>query len=321
MFHQRGWLKALSRTYGYEPLVLTTSPGGSPLKNGLALCRVSSWLTGTRLVSLPFADHCEPLLSDPEDAQTFAKWLREECDRDKLQYVELRPVSALQIDRSGLNPTVPFWLHELALDDSLAKIFRRLHKNSFQRKIRRAEKEGISYDVGRSPRHISDFYRLLLITRRRHQLLPQPHSWFANLVECMGDNAAIRIARKDGHAIAAMLTLRHPSHVVYKYGCSNATLHRLGAMPFLFWRLIEECKSLGVEKIDLGRSDLDHKGLITFKDRLGADKRLLTYRRYTNEAKRRETTPWKWRGLREILHNLPQPFFSKAGGIFYKHMG
>jgi CelD/BcsL family acetyltransferase involved in cellulose biosynthesis len=321
VFHHRGWLEALSRTYGYEPLVLTSSPDGSTLESGMVVCRVSSWLTGTRLVSLPFTDHCEPLLSDPAETRTFTKWLRAECDRNRQQYVELRPLSEIQITESGLKPTGSYWLHELDLGYGLEQIFRRLHKNSFQRKIRRAERERLSYEVGRSRQLVDEFYQLLLMTRRRHHLLPQPRSWFKNLVECMGDKAEIRIARKCGTPIAAMLTLRHRSLVVFKYGCSNAAFHNLGGIPFLFWRLIEECKLSGAEKIDLGRSELDHKGLVVFKDRLGASKRLLTYYRYTNAGGQQETAPWQWRGFREILCNSPDAFFSTAGSILYRHMG
>ena len=62
IFHTPGWLESLQRTYGYEPLVLTTSPPGSALTNGVVFCRVKSWLTGERLVSVPFADHCQPLV-------------------------------------------------------------------------------------------------------------------------------------------------------------------------------------------------------------------------------------------------------------------
>ena len=60
VFHSRGWLEALKRTYGYEPIVLTTT-GQGPLANGLVLCRVRTWLS-RRLVSLPFSDHCDPLV-------------------------------------------------------------------------------------------------------------------------------------------------------------------------------------------------------------------------------------------------------------------
>ncbi len=74
-----------------------------------------------------------------------------------------------------------------------------------------------------------------------------------------------------------MITLQHRSSVVYTYGCSDGEFHHLGAMPFLFWRLIEESKASGAERINFGRSDLDNDGLITFKDRVGARRKLLSY--------------------------------------------
>src|SRR5260370_41497972 len=76
VFHQRGWLEALARTYGYEPYVLTSASPGEPLKDGIVLDRVSSWITGCRLVSLPFSDHCDPLLDNPSDLRGFLDRLR-----------------------------------------------------------------------------------------------------------------------------------------------------------------------------------------------------------------------------------------------------
>ncbi len=61
VFHSVGWLEALHRTYGYEPVAFTTSPPTSDLKRALLFCRIRSWLTGHRIVSLPFSDHCAPL--------------------------------------------------------------------------------------------------------------------------------------------------------------------------------------------------------------------------------------------------------------------
>ena len=60
VFHSPGWLNALRQTYGYEPFVVTTSTGPT-LENGLVVCRVKGW-TSRRLVSLPFSDHCDPLV-------------------------------------------------------------------------------------------------------------------------------------------------------------------------------------------------------------------------------------------------------------------
>src|SRR5258707_1083082 len=64
MFHSVAWLKALQQTYGYRPIVYTTTPADQPMKNGMVFCDVNSWLTGQRLVSLPFSDHCEPLIDN-----------------------------------------------------------------------------------------------------------------------------------------------------------------------------------------------------------------------------------------------------------------
>ena len=321
VFHDRGWLEALVRTYGYEPYVLTSTPFGEPLDNGILVCRVSSWITGTRLVSLPFSDHCEPLLQGRDVAEEFVSWMQDACDLQHWRYVELRPLSTPYPRDNNLQPSCSYWFNELDLRPSLDQIFARLHKNSFQRKVQRAEREGLSYEVGRSGQFMAEFYRLLLTTRKRHQLLPQPRAWFRNLLECMGDKLQISLARKDGVPVAAMLTLRHRSTVVYKYGCSDEKFHNLGGMPFLFWRLVEESKVSGAEKLDFGRTDLDNEGLIAFKDRLGTTRRLLTYYRYTKTPNPGVAGLGDSRAIRQFFCLLPQVVSSLAGKILYKHLG
>src|SRR5262245_20854490 len=64
VFHTRGWLEALKRTYGFEPTALTAESPDGQFASGMVFCRVNSWLTGRRLVSLPFSDHCDPLVTD-----------------------------------------------------------------------------------------------------------------------------------------------------------------------------------------------------------------------------------------------------------------
>src|SRR5271155_4012640 len=75
VFETVGWLQALQHTYGYEPVTFTTSPPTDELKNGIVFCRVNSWLTGRRLVSLPFSDHCEPLCNSPEELNVLLRYL------------------------------------------------------------------------------------------------------------------------------------------------------------------------------------------------------------------------------------------------------
>ena len=200
VFHQRGWLKALAGTYGYRPMVLTTTQPGKPLSDGIVFCEVRSWITGNRLVSLPFADHADPLVNETCDTSVYTEWLRAECLRQKWKYIELRPLSWELPSDSPLVESQSFWFHTLSLTPSIDQLFQGLHKDCLQRRIRRAEREHLSYEKGCSEGLLNDFYRLLMITRRRHRLLPQPRAWFRNMVACMSPNVEIRLARKGGYS-------------------------------------------------------------------------------------------------------------------------
>jgi CelD/BcsL family acetyltransferase involved in cellulose biosynthesis len=322
VFHQKGWLKALARSYGYRPVVLTSAPPGERLSDGIVFCEIKSWITGSRLVSLPFADHTEPLLNESGNSfELTTEWLRTECREQNWKYIELRPLSWGMHAESPLTVSQAYWFHTLDLTPSLDQVFRNLHKNCIQRRIRRAEREQLSYEKGCSEELVNDFYKLLMVTRRRHHLLPQPRGWFRNLVACMNPNVEIRLARKDNVPIAAILTLKNRSTVVFKYGCSNEKFHHLGAMPFLFWKLIEESKMEGAEQVDFGRTDLENTGLIRFKDRLGTTRKLLTYFRYPGSTRDLEVATSELPATRRLFSVLPDALSSRAGQLVYRHIG
>src|SRR6266849_6757442 len=183
IFHTAGWLEALRRTYGYEPVVLTTTGSGEPLENGFALCKVSSWLTGDRLVSLPFSDHCQPLADDPAVLETFLEYLDGQVRQKKYNYAELRPLTAFDPAMeaaSRVSIDSSFCMHMLDLRQTEEALFKAFHKNHVQRKIARAKKEELKIETGRSDKLLADFFRLMMITRRRHGLPPQPIAWFRN---------------------------------------------------------------------------------------------------------------------------------------------
>jgi CelD/BcsL family acetyltransferase involved in cellulose biosynthesis len=320
-FHQTGWLRALAQTYGYRTLALTSTPPGKPLTDGLVFCEVRSWITGRRLVSLPFTDHAEPLLDEGIGSHEIAEWMRTECREHNWRYVELRPLSGDMPTRNPLVQSQSFWLHTLDLAPSAERLFRNLHKSCIQRRIRHAEHQGLCYQRSSSAELLDEFYELLMMTRRRFRLLPQPRSWFRNLMTCMSPNAEIRMVRKDGKAIAAMLTLRHRGTVVYKYGCSDEKFHHLAGMPFLFWKLIEECKAEGAQEIDFGRTDAENHGLVRFKDRFGTLRRRLNYFRYAEKERERAVAKLSLPATRAFFSALPDALSSRAGRLVYRHIG
>jgi hypothetical protein len=321
VFHTSGWLRALQRTYGFTPLALTTSRPGDTLKNALVFAVVRSRLTGSRLVSLPFSDHCEPLVDTAEELHALAGATLRHRAAAHLRYVELRPVRSDPDLPEGFRRAETFYLHRLDLRPDLDILLRSFHKDSIQRKIRRAEREGLTCEEGRSERLIRQLWHLLDLTRRRHRAPLQPLGWFRHLVEYLGDSVSIRIACKDGQPAAGILTLAHGDTVVYKYGGSDTRLHALGGMPLLFWEAIQEAKRTKARELDFGRSDSNNAGLITFKERWGATRSSLTYWRFPEAPRPARESGWRIDVARRALSRLPGPMRRAMGALLYPHIG
>jgi hypothetical protein len=163
---------------------------------------------------------------------------------------------------------------------------------------------------------------LLLLTRRRHQLPPQPLQWFRNLSDCLGDRMAVHVAYKSDQAVAAILTLTFKDTVTYKYGCSDERFANLGGTPLLFWKIIEEAKNAGSRRLDLGRSDLGNPGLATFKERLGGERQELNYYRLSAKPVAADHRPsWVMPLARRVFSCIPDSVLVASGKLLYRHIG
>lgn len=325
VFHSEPWLRALYRTYGFEPVALTTSSPEDDLRNALLFCRISSPLTGRRIVSLPFSDHCASLTEDEDDLAALTAALRSGlADERRLRYVELRPLQPLP-DGSPCHTVHTYRWHQLDLTASISDVYSRFHRDCVARKIHRAEREHLVYRKGNSTQDIAEFWKLYLRMRKRHSAPPQPLSWFRNLLEEFGAAATIHLALQGGHPIASIFTLEYKDTLVYKYGCSDPSLQALGGTHLLFWHAIQDAKARGLRSLDLGRSDYSNEGLVRFKDRWGAQGSDLVYSRFTAEPRSRfgyragADTPSLALAKSAVSH-LPDTLFATAGALLYKHI-
>jgi Acetyltransferase (GNAT) domain len=320
MFHSTAWMQALKQTYHYQPVGYTQAAPGEEFSGAVVFCRVKSWLTGRRLVSLPFSDHCEPLVDSAIELQTLLKPAQEELRARQIKYIDIRPLS-LKFSEGISNPE-SYFLHVLDLRPTQDELYKKLHGDSIRRKIQRAEREQLTLEVGCSESLLADFYTLHVITRQRQELPPHPLPWFRNVLACLGEDARIRIARKNGAAIAAIFTVAHKQKMVYKYGCSDAHSHNLGGMQFLFWHLIREAKEHGFVELDFGRSECENAGLVTFKDRWGTKRQLITYLRYPPRKSRPDQGSSSAMKLsKQIFARCPQSILRVAGRLLYPHVG
>jgi hypothetical protein len=318
VFHSAEWLSALHLAYGYEPFVYATCKTSEELQSGMVFCKVKSWLTGHRLVSLPFSDHCDPLVESQADFDGFLSAARKDVDDRKWDYCEFRPVGfAHGLSMAG--QSARYYWHVIDLRPTNAAIVRNFH-NSVRRKIRRAEREALFYEEGNSERLLGQFYKLLVTTRRRQHLPPQPMKWFRSLIAAFGEKLKIQVAFKGDIPIASILTLDHKNTVTYKYGCSDARFHSLGGVALVLWNTIQRAKAAGCERLDLGRSDICNEGLTAFKEHWGGVRCDLSYWRYPNHSMSHDSL-WTRMLVERIVKSVPDPMLIAIGNLLYPHIG
>lgn len=324
VFHTVAWLQALRLTYGYEPVAFTTSPPTDELKNGLVFCRINSWLTGRRLVSLPFSDHCEPLCDSAEDVSFLLHNLQAAREQQGWKYLEVRPIDASFSETcvtAGFQSASTYFLHVLDLSQDLDSVFRSLDYDSVQRRIKRAERAGLVEKCGRSDDLLEEFYALFELTRGRHHLPPIPYAWFRNLIQCQHRALEIRLAYKDAIPISAILTLQFKGAVYYKYGGSDIRFNRFGATPWLLWRAIAAAKASGAIKFDMGRTEEDNVGLLAFKNHWVPQPRRLVYWKFPETSSLDSVNSWKLKTAKHMFSYMPAKLLRIIGKLAYRHIG
>jgi len=316
-------LHALKREYAYEPIALAVADRQTgALRGGLVLCRIETSLRRRVLVSLPFSDHCSLLAASTEDCALLLTALRDEQRNGRCYSVELRSRAPIKGIEPAFLTSQSYFLHALDLSGGLESVAARFHKNHVLRKIRRSARENLRCVEGHDRELLNAFYSLMVRTRHRHGLPPQPIEWFEAILGCLKQRAAIRVAYKGTTPVAAVLTLAHHGTVTYKYGASDERWHSLGGMQLLLWKTIEDASARGFTELDMGRSETQEAGLVAFKEHWGATRETLTY---VTCPKPNPIRAVLMKGTisvaRRILSRSPRSALVRLGRAFYHHAG
>jgi hypothetical protein len=318
-FHTSAWARALVAPYRFKPLYLAALDGAQ-LKFLMPLMEVKSLLTGNRGVSLPFTDQCPVSLADP---QLFAPALQRAIDlgRDRgWRYIEWR-------DPGHFEARVPasesYYVHDLDLNGDESGLFSRLSSNN-RRNIHKAEREGVTVSIETSPGSVDEFYRLNLLTRKRHGLPPQPLVFFRSMLEHVisKDNGVVAKATHGGQVIAALVFFHFGRKAIYKYGASDLAFQHLRPNNLVMWSAVKWYRDRGFENLNLGRTETDNPGLLQFKRTWGAKERLVPYHLY--DFKKRDFVPARPRHgarLAPIFSRTPIPLLRLMGRLLYRHVG
>lgn len=312
-FHRSPWARVLASTYGHRPTYLKIQDVGEMVAL-LPLMGVKSWLTGNRGVTLPFTDHCAPLLFQRSKAIVAA--LVDFAKGNGWRRLEVRDGIA------GMPASVEYAGHRLDLRAGTTALLAGVH-SSIRQGIRKAEASEVSVSADTSESGMRDFYELHVQTRRHHGVPPQPYRFFENIVREVFQIGAgfVMVARQSARPVAAAVFFQHGGSAIYKFGASDRRLQRSRATTLVMWRAIEKLVAQGSRCLEFGRTSLGNAGLLRYKRQWGGAEFRIPYVRIdtaTGQALPAVDRAAGWHN--RCFSALPTPMNRLAGAFLYPHM-
>jgi CelD/BcsL family acetyltransferase involved in cellulose biosynthesis len=318
VFHSRSWARILMDSYGYKPHYLMLLKQGKPLA-AWPLYETRSLWKGKNGVSLPFSDHCEPLLSDDVHFQTLFREVAQHAKQSKWRNLELRGGGRFL---KGVRTSATYNLHRLQLSSTESDMAKRL-RSSTKRNIKKALKQHILVSRHTSLEAVHDFYRLNCMTRKHHGLPPQPFSFFRNLHRHLvaQGSGLIVLAHHGSQLVAGAVFLHFGNVAMYKYGASDRDFLASRPNNLVMWEAIKWYGRRGYRWFDMGRSEVDNLGLNQFKNGWGTTVETISYFRYDPVQKRfTESVAPIPHFFNEAFRRTPLPVLKLFGTLAYRHM-
>ena len=322
IYHHRLWQDVILKTYGYQPLYHILLEDSAIFKAAVSSVFVKSRLTGNRIVSYPFSDTCDPLVRNSAELGLLLDAMEESRAKVGAQFVEFRFAKAHRF-MNNQRWCPEYSTHLLDLDREPAALFRTFHKSCIQRAIKKARQEGLDIVTGKTEEDLRTFYRLNLMTHKRHGVPIQPYRFFRNLWNTLSPSnmLTLLLGRYHDKVVAGIILLWFKDIAYYKFGASDEKFLRSRVNQLLMWKAIRMAQQRGCRTFDFGRANCTNQGLARYKTRWGTRNMSLHYLNVPNvrksgvlmESSSRHTI------LKKIITRMPVLVNRMSGQLLYKH--
>jgi len=275
VYHTLEWRSILEDVFGYETRYAICRNGVGDVAALLPIALVRSWITGNRVVSLPFSQYGGLLISDPEALECIVEHLRIYL-RHGFQYVQLRarePLEQNSVMRSSLRLSEYYSRCVIPLENrNEDDVWNSMHKNSVRRAINRSSRAGVRVEFGLRLNGINQVRDLMLQTCKKHGVPP----YSPRLLKAIGDVlvpknlAKILLAKLDNKIIATLILFTMNREAIYAYNFSDPNYLKSDPNNALIWAAIKWSLKSGLREFDMGISSPQDNKLLSFKMRWGA---------------------------------------------------
>lgn len=265
--HLGAWAGILASCYRYRPRYIALEANDA-LVGVLPLVSSGPRLSGSRLSSLPTAKAAGPLAASAEQERALLAAALEIKRREGLSSMMVRSQSpgleggGAQVEHVSSTQVLELGRRSEELLDS----YKRTSTNLY-RSIRKAQKSGLVVGETESDRELREWYRLYLLTIRRHRTLPRRLKQLQEAKARLGARWRLVTVKKDGAVIAGGVFHDIAGTVELMYNASDPSSLSLRPNHALYWHVVTDSISRSRVALDFGTSN--HETLERFKQQWG----------------------------------------------------
>lgn len=257
------WYTAIRTAYGHTPLYLQAEDSVGQMAI-LPSFLVRSRLFGTVVTSMPFLDAGGPCGTSPELRRALVTSLIEEAAQRGAGLIELRCTVPVEFPMTATGDKVNLFL---PLPKDPGGLWRRLDPK-VRNQVRKAERAGLSVEVGRSML-LDEFYETFAQNMRDLGSPVHARGFFQAVLDAFGDQTRIALVRKGEKAIGGLIALAFKDSLIVPWASSLRPYLSLCPNMLLYWETLRSACIEGFRRFDFGRSSRD-SGTYRFKRQWGA---------------------------------------------------
>lgn len=277
-FHRAGWKNVVEKTCGYEPLYFYCERDGKI--SGIApFFKISNWLVGSCIVSLPLAAYGGICAEDEESERILLDHVKGLAESQRVEYLELRHRDGGLLDTFHANQLYVTFNTSLSADADAMK--KRLPKDT-RYMVRKAEKAGLRMEKGTE--NLRDFYQLFAQSMQRLGTPVFPLSLFQNLLDEFPQDTQLALVYNGEQLVTGVLSFFFRDTILPYYAGASPDATRLAANNFMYWELMKWAGESGFRQFDFGRSKKG-TGSFAFKSQWNMNIEALDYQVYLVKRK------------------------------------
>jgi CelD/BcsL family acetyltransferase involved in cellulose biosynthesis len=319
VFHSPAWIRAVSETYEFDTCAYVLLDESCTPQAGIPVCRIED-MRGKRLISFPFSDYYDPLITNLSQWQALLHPLLEEGVPIRIRCLH----NELPLQDSRFQLVNRARWHGMDIRPDLDTLWQQLTPEC-RRAIQKAERIGLTVRQAQDPAMMRTFFDMHLKVRKyKYQLLAQPYRFFENIwhhLVAPGHGTLITV-HYDDQVVSAALFLRWQGKCYYKFGASRREYLELRPNDLLIWAGIQYAKTQGDRYFDLGLSDWDQNGLIAFKRKFATEEKTISFLEYKPDVTRNpsQLPPELLPTLTQLFTDpsVPDTVTERAGELLYR---